>query len=433
MSTEEKKKLKKWKIFLMTVLAGIIIGVGTAAIFLYIRTKDSKPSGVMKSDIKSDLTDNDTDSNRNNKADIVNSEKNNTDKSVKSLEVSSSDVSAIVDNIMPSVVSVKCTAAKSSRSYDPWEEFYYGYGYGSTSSNLSGTGFIIGQNGNELLIVTNNSVLTNAAKISVVFNSGLEVEGVVKGADTYYDIAVISLDMNALNEETLNSIKIATLGSSDNMNVGDLTIAIGNSIGDGQSVTVGYVSALNRTTTINNRQLKLLQTDAAINEGNNGGPLLNIHGEVIGIASEKYTVYSGNKIEGMCFAIPISDVIPLINELMNRVTLDPEESGYLGIEGKEVSDSYAKSFGMPKGVYVFATEPGSPAEQAGIRVGDIITQINGRSVVNMDQVKEILSYIRYGTEIEIKIATVGLSAGGYEEKTVTVTLGQKSNIERGRR
>ena len=438
MSKEEKKTFKKWKLFLATIIAGIVIGAGIAAVFIYIRTKDSKPSGVMKSDVESDLADKDTNDKGRKNSDKKNPDKEKTEATATNAEVTSADVSAIVENIMPSVVSVKCAAVKSSRSYDPWsydpwEDFFYDYGYGTSSSDLSGTGFIIGQNGNELLIVTNNSVVSNADKISIVFNSELEVEGTIKGADSYYDIAVVSVDMNALNEETLGSIKIATIGSSENLSVGDMTIAIGNSLGNGQSVTVGYVSALDRTMTVNSREMKLLQTDAAINDGNNGGPLVNIRGEVIGIASEKYTTYSGSKVEGMCFAIPISDVIPVINELMNRVPLDPEESGYLGIEGKEVSDSYAKSFGMPKGIYVYSTEPGSPAEQAGIRVGDIITQVNGRSVVNMDQLKEILSYIRYGTEIEIKIATVGLSANGYEEKTIKVTLGQKSNIEQRRR
>jgi serine protease Do len=160
--------------------------------------------------------------------------------------------------------------------------------------------------------------------------------------------------------------------------------------------------------------------------------LVNVRGEVIGIASQKYTSYSSTKIEGMSFAVPISKVIPVINELMNRVELDQEDKGYLGIEGKDVSDSYSKTFSMPKGVYVFSTDPGSPADTAGIRAGDIITEINGREVVNMQQLKEILSYIKYGTEVEIKISTKGRTASGYEDKTITVVLGKRSDYEKTR-
>ena len=336
------------------------------------------------------------------------------------LEVTRADVSDLVDNVMPSVVSIKCTSVKS-RSRDSWDDFFY-YDYGSLDSELSGTGFIIGQNGSELLIATNNSVIENAEKLSVTFCDGTEHEGTVKGSDSYYDLAVIAVDMNALTADTLNSIKIATIGSSDQLSVGSLTIAIGNSLGNGQSVTVGYISAMDRSITVSGREMKLLQTDAAINEGNNGGPLINVRGEVIGIASEKYTSYSGTKVEGMCFAIPISKVIPVINELMNRVELETEDIGYLGIVGKDVSDSYSKTFSMPKGVYIYSTDPGSPADNAGIRAGDIITEINGREVVNMEQLKEILSYIRYGTEIEIKVSTKGVSASGYQDRTISVVV-----------
>ena len=426
----EKKRFGKLRIFLITVISGIIIGVGLAVVFLIIRTKDSNPSGVMKSDVASEVSDTD-DKDGNNTPDASKTDSKDTPAETKKLEVSSADVSGIVDSVMPSVVSVKCTQVKNY-SRDPWEDLFYFEDFGYNDDSLSGTGFIIGQNGSELLIATNNDVPSNAEKVSITFCDGTEVEGTVKGADSYYDLAVLAVDMSSLSSETLNSIKIATIGSSDSLSVGSMAVAIGNSLGNGQSVPVGYISALDRKISIGGREMKLIQTDAAINEGNNGGPLVNVRGEVIGIASQKYTSYSSTKVEGMSFAVPISKVIPVINELMNRVELDQEDKGYLGIEGKDVSDSYSKTFSMPKGVYVFSTDPGSPADTAGIRAGDIITEINGREVVNMQQLKEILSYIKYGTEVEIKISTKGRSASGYEEKTITVELGKRSDYEKTR-
>jgi len=426
----EKKRFGKLRIFLITVISGIIIGVGLAVVFLIIRTKDSNPSGVMKSDVASEVSDTD-DKDGNNTPDASKTDSKDTPAETKKLEVSSADVSGIVDSVMPSVVSVKCTQVKNY-SLDPWEDLFYFEDFGYNDDSLSGTGFIIGQNGSELLIATNNDVPSNAEKVSITFCDGTEVEGTVKGADSYYDLAVLAVDMSSLSSETINSIKIATIGSSDSLSVGSMAVAIGNSLGNGQSVTVGYISALDRKISIGGREMKLIQTDAAINDGNNGGPLVNVRGEVIGIASQKYTSYSSTKVEGMSFAVPISKVIPVINELMNRVELDQEDKGYLGIEGKDVSDSYSKTFSMPKGVYVFSTDPGSPADTAGIRAGDIITEINGREVVNMQQLKEILSYIKYGTEVEIRISTKGRSASGYEDKTITVVLGKRSDYEKTR-
>ena len=429
-NNKEKKRFRKLRIFLITVISGIIIGTGIAVAFLVIRTKDSGSSDTVKSDAASEVSGS-KDKENNNVPTASATDTNVNTGEAKNLEVSRSDVSDIVESVMPSVVSVKCTLVKQ-RNKDSWEDFFYYEDYGLYDNSDSGTGFIIGQNGNELLIVTNNSISDNAEKVAITFCDGTEAEGTVKGGDSYYDLAVLAVDMSSLSQDTLNSIKIATIGSSDSLSVGSMTIAIGNSLGNGQSVTVGYISAIDRSITIGGKEMKLLQTDAAINEGNNGGPLVNVRGEVIGIASQKYTTYSSSKVEGMCFAIPISKVIPVINELMNRVELDQEDRGYLGIEGKDVSDSYSKTFSMPKGVYIINTDPGSPADTAGIRAGDIITGINGREVMNMEQLKEILSYIKYGTDVEITVSSKGHSASGYEEKTITVTLGKRSDYERTR-
>ena len=424
---QEEKKLKKFRIFLITVISALIIGIGLAVVFLFIRTKDSKPSGVMKSDVSSEVSDKSDNDGIDDAAKAVKNTEGQGE--AKKLEVSSADVSGIVESVMPSVVSVECKQGKQKNSSDLWDDFFYFEDIYPTDDSLSGTGFIIGQNGRELLIATNSIIPQNTEKASITFCDGTKADGTLKGADGYYDLAVLAVDMSSLSEDTLNSIKIATIGSSDTLSVGSMTVAIGNSLGNGQSVTVGYISALDRKITIGNKEMKLLQTDAAINEGNNGGPLVNVRGEVIGIASQKYTTYSSSKIEGMGFAIPISKVIPVINELMNRVELDQADKGYLGIVGKDVSDSYSMTFSMPKGVYVYSVDPGSPADNAGIRPGDIITEINGREVMNMDHLKEILSYIKYGTEIEIKISTKGHSASGYEEKTINVELGKRSDHE----
>ena len=236
--------------------------------------------------------------------------------------------------------------------------------------------------------------------------------------------------MDQLEDTTLNQIRIATIGSSDEVKVGDMSIAIGNSLGYGQSITVGYISALDRDVkTEDGTTMQLMQTDTVINHGNSGGPLLNIYGEVIGITSAKYGSYSSGKVEGMGFAIPISKVIPIINELMNRVEISSSDVGYLGIEGKEVSESYAKAFGMPKGLYVYAVDKDSAADKAGIKAGDIITSINGRSINTMDDLKNILSYKKYDTEIEVTYSTLGRS--GYTENTIKVKLGKKSMFNKG--
>ena len=297
-NNKEKKRFRKLRIFLITVISGIIIGTGIAVAFLVIRTKDSGSSDTVKSDAESEVSGSKDKENNNIPTASATDTTVNTGEA-KNLEVSRSDVSDIVESVMPSVVSVKCTLVKQ-RNKDSWEDFFYYEDYGLYDNSDSGTGFIIGQNGNELLIVTNNSISDNAEKVAITFCDGTEAEGTVKGGDSYYDLAVLAVDMSGLSQDTLNSIKIATIGSSDSLSVGSMTIAIGNSLGNGQSVTVGYISAIDRSITISGKEMKLLQTDAAINEGNNGGPLVNVRGEVIGIASQKYTTYSSSKVEGMC-------------------------------------------------------------------------------------------------------------------------------------
>lgn len=325
--------------------------------------------------------------------------------------IDSTDVSTVVENVMPSVVAINCTA---DSFYN-----YFGRQY-SEESTGSGSGIIVGQNASEILIVTNNHVISGAKAIEIVFADGTTAKAELKGSEDASDIAVVSVNVNDLSEATLKSIKIATLGNSDNLKMGEMAIAIGNALGYGQSVTVGYISALNREVTVDNITLNLIQTDAAINPGNSGGALLNVKGEVIGINSLKY---AQTDVEGIGFAIPISDVIPIINELMNIEKLAEGESGYLGILGTDITSDYATGFNMPEGVYVKTVQEGSPAEKAGLKVYDIITGIKGKTISNMSDLQQILSYTKAGTEVELKIMT--LQDGVYVEKTLNVVLGSK--------
>ena len=423
MSNEEKneKKPRPFLRWLAVIVAGLVVGAGLAVLFIAIKTGDKQNKSVMKSDVESE---------REERGDSYDSDDAVPHSVSNTMKVSSSDVSDIVDNVLPSVVSVTCKSEVESNAFDDLFGYDFGYDFDIpkqiVETTSTGTGFIIGQNGNELLIATNNHVVEGAKNVNVEFVDSTTADAVIKGADAFYDVAVLSVDMSQLKEETIGKIKIATIGNSDDVKVGAMSIAIGNSLGYGQSVTVGYISALNRNVKKSDGSvMQLMQTDTIINSGNSGGPLLNVFGEVIGITSSKYGgTASGSKTEGMCFAIPITQVVPIINELMNRVELSPAEVGYLGIEGKEVSDSYAKSFKMPKGLYIYTVEKDSAADVAGLRAGDIITAINGRSISTMDELKEILQYKKYDTEIEVTYSTIGTK--GYEEYTITVKLGKKS-------
>ena len=331
----EDKQIKLWKKILIVLGLGIIVGGGIAAVFIIIKTKDKEPTAVMQSDVESDLAEGTAKREENEQPD---------DTGAQEMNVKSSDFSELVENAMPSVVTINCKTVTQSSYSDPFAEIFgYGFdfGYGAPiESSASGTGFVIGQNGDELLLATNAHVVEDATEVSVTFIDGAEAEATVKGSDPAYDVAVISVDGSKLSEDTLKSIRIATIGSSDDLVLGDMLIAIGNSLGKGQSVTVGYVSALDKKVSIENREMHVIQTDTVINNGNSGGPLLNIYGEVVGITNAKTTTsYADLKIEGMSYAVPISDVIPIINDFMNRLDLSPSEAGYLGIEGKEISES----------------------------------------------------------------------------------------------
>lgn len=321
----------------------------------------------------------------------------------------SSDVSAVVDSVMPSIVAVSCI----------YDVNYYGMSEEATSA---GSGIIVAQTDDYLYIVTNNHVVEDSSSISVTFIDDTEVSAEIKGTDSSSDIAVLSINMSDLSSDTLSQIKVATLGDSDSLEVGQTAIAIGNALGYGQSVTTGVISALNREVTIDNVTNELIQTDAAINPGNSGGALLNTSGEVIGINSAKY---SDTDVEGMGYSIPISTAEPIINELIEREAVDEADSAYLGVAGVDVTSEVAESYNMPTGVYVSKVVSGSAAETAGIQQGDVITSFDGKTISSMEDLQSLLEYYSAGTTVDVVIQRA--DGGSYQEQTISVTLGKKSS------
>ena len=321
----------------------------------------------------------------------------------------------VVEQNLAATVAVESTFVKT---YSYWGQQYQEEVPGS------GSGFIVGKNDTELLIATNNHVVDSATNIEVTFIDDAKLPAVIKGTDSLADLAIIAVPLDSISEETLSAIRVATLGDSDSVRLGEMAIAIGNALGYGQSVTVGYISAKDRTVSIEGNEMVLLQTDAAINGGNSGGPLFNTRGEVIGINSAKY---ADTDVEGMCFAIPISRAVPILNELMNRETLTEEDKGFLGVSTRSVTEDLATFYGWPIGAYIVSVLEGSPAEDANIYVGDIVTNVNGITITtNTDLVNAISSY-RHGTTVEMTIQR--MVNGKYEAITVNVTLAKKADIE----
>lgn len=334
--------------------------------------------------------------------------------------VHSADVSGIVERAMPFVVAINGTTKLKTYSW-----------FGESreiESPSSGSGIIIGKNDEELLIVTNNHVVNDANSLSVVFIDEESVAASVKGGDSESDVAIIAVKISDIKEETLNQIDIATIGDSDALKVGQGVIAIGNALGYGQSVTVGYVSALNRDVETREGIIKnLLQTDAAINPGNSGGALLNMEGEVIGINSAKY---SAKEVEGMGYAIPISAIRDIITELSNkktRVVVDEENQGYLGIQGQNIDAETAQLYDMPKGIYVYKIVEGGAASESELQEKDVILKLNGQSVRTMEDLKKELSYYSGGEEVLLTIKR--LEGSEYKEREVEITLGYRSEMK----
>ncbi len=326
------------------------------------------------------------------------------------------DVSSIVEKTMPSVVAINNKMLL---------EQYTWFGYSQTYEvPSSGSGIIVGQNDEELLIVTNNHVVEDSTELTVTFIDQESVPAAIKGTDSEVDLAIIAVKLSDIPADTMSRIKIATIGDSDALKVGQGVIAIGNALGYGQSVTVGYVSALNRNVKAEDGTTKsLIQTDAAINPGNSGGALLNMKGELIGINVAKY---SSTEVEGMGYAIPISQAQDIINELMNRKTrveVDAAKQGYLGIQASNIDETAATMYGMPRGIYVYKIVEGGAASKSDLREKDIITKFDGQTVRTMEDLQEMLTYYEGGDTVDLTVQS--LENGQYVERTVTVTLDKK--------
>lgn len=338
---------------------------------------------------------------------------------VPAVPAPATDVSQVVEEAMPAVVAVASTAVYQMPDFG----FGWFFGGGSQSYEVpsSGSGIIIGENDTELLIVTNNHVVQDTVSLKITFVDDAAVDAAVKGTDTDTDLAVISVPLDQIPQETKEKIAVARLGDSDGLKVGQGVIAIGNALGYGQSVTVGYVSALNRKIKTSDGNTRvLLQTDAAINPGNSGGALLNMKGEVIGINAAKY---SSTEVEGIGYAIPVSGVQDILDELMNRKTrseVAEEKRGYLGIQGTTVDEDAAAAFGMPKGVYVYKILKDGAAADSQLREKDIITKLDGMTVKSMQELQKFLKGYETGETIELLVQRQ--EDGQYKEIQIPVTL-----------
>lgn len=346
-----------------------------------------------------------------------------------------SDVSAIVEECMPSLVAITNVSVREVQNF-------WGFGWFNMpqqrEQTSTGTGIVIGQNETELLIVTNNHVISGATNLTVLFSvdEGKEeasaVEAKIKGTDVTKDVGVIAVPLKDIPAETLSEIKMATIGDSSQLKVGEQVVAIGNALGYGQSVTTGIISALGREVTLQNDDgtlinNSLIQTDAAINPGNSGGALLNMRGEVIGINEAKY---SASQVEGVGYAIPISDVEGIIGDLKTMTTrsqVDEDKIGYLGINCQDVTEEISRQYDMPVGIYLKSVVKGCAADKAGLKKGDILTRFDGVGVSSYDSLRERLQFYEAGETVEVTVQTP--DDDGYVEKTVTVTLNSRAEVD----
>ena len=348
------------------------------------------------------------------------------------------DVSDIASEVLPSIVSI---TTKSVQEVQNYFGMYGMYGYAPQQEQEvegSGSGIIVGKNDDELLIATNYHVVEGADTLSVAFADGNAVEASVKGFDEERDLAVVSVSLDDVEDDTMDAISVAKIGSSDDLKVGEQVVAIGNALGYGQSVTTGIVSAKNRRMDSDNNTVtdgsddssdgvNLIQTDAAINPGNSGGALLNMEGEVVGINSAKL---ASTEVEGMGYAIAISDVTDILQNLMNETSrdkLEDSEHGVLGITGSSVSSEAVQMYGIPAGVFVNKVTDGGAADKAGLKANTVITEFNGKTVSSINQLIEYLSYYEPGEEVELTVQVP--DGASYKEDTVKVTLDENTDAD----
>ncbi len=338
-------------------------------------------------------------------------------------------VSEVAANAMPSLVTISTMTVEEMRNFFGGTQQYEVQG--------AGTGVIVGENDKELLIATNYHVVEGASSLSVGFIDEHSVEAAVKGSDVNNDLAVVAVKLSDIPDDTMEQIKIATIGDSDTLQLGDQVVAIGNALGYGQSVTSGYVSALDRDLTLTYgdgttiQSTGLIQTDAAINSGNSGGALLNMKGELIGINEAKSSgSSSGASVDNIGFAIPIDKAQGSLQEMMNMETrerVDADQASYIGIRGGDVSSEAIQLYNVPAGVVVTDVVENGPAADAGIEAGDIITELDGRTISGMSQLQQTLEYYAAGEKVDVVIQRSG--DNGYEAKTVSITLGAAKDMQ----
>lgn len=344
------------------------------------------------------------------------------DKNITSTAVSNTyvavDVSDIVEEVMPSIVAITNISETEYRSF---------WGSQTYESTSAGSGIIVSMDEEYLYIATNNHVVDGAKTLTVTFTNDTTVSAEIKGTDPSIDLAVVKVALNNIESSTMDAIKVASLGDSDSLRVGEASIAIGNALGYGQSVTTGVISALGRVVTVSDSSsgtsytAELIQTDAAINPGNSGGALLNARGQVIGINSVKY---ADTDVEGIGYAIPMSKAAPIIEELITKEKVDASNSSYLGIGGVDVTNEVASTYNMPTGVYVAQVFENTAAEKYGIIPGDIITKFNGKEINSMDSLTTTLQYYAAGSTVEITVMRA--NNGQYQEQVIELVLGKKS-------
>ena len=407
-------------------LAAIILGISLTgvlaggAIYSYASGQDEEVelqiAGAQEEDAASEDTD-DTES-LDNTSGLENTELITS----SSDDFSYSSVADVAESVMPAVVSITNKSVQEVRDWFSGRSRQY-------ESESAGSGIIVGSNDEELLICTNNHVVDGAETLTVSFIDENSYEATVKGTDPYNDLAVIAVNLEDISDDTKSEIRVAQIGDSDSMRVGEQVVAIGNALGYGQSVTTGIISAKDRTIQVQEGYSfltyeNLIQTDAAINPGNSGGALLNMNGEVIGINSAKA---GSSGVEGMGYAIPISKAMPILEDLMNRSLVADDEIGFIGISGDSVSREATQLYGIPQGIYVISVGKGTPAEDAGLKESDIITQFDGHTVTSMSELQEILRYYAAGRTVDLTVYSS--ASGAYTETTVSITLGKKADFQ----
>jgi serine protease Do len=415
-----------------TVAVALVFGLVSGCIFTGVSYVGGKAVGTVSENVTDSKSDNsstaqapdDTDN-----SEAASKETTSSDSAVKNTATGTgtvadlTDVSAIVEETMPSIVAITNVGTVTYQGFFGQSQTY--------ESESCGSGIIIAQDADYIYIVTNNHVVSGADSLTVQFVDDSTVSCEIQGTDSSDDLAVVKAAISSIDSDTLSSIKVATVGDSDSLKVGEATIAIGNALGYGQSVTTGIVSALGRTVTVSDSSYSsqtvtntnLIQTDAAINPGNSGGALLNAKGEVIGINSAKY---SDTDVEGIGYAIPITDAMEIVNQLIENGVVTSAQTAYLGIQGTNVSENMSQVYGMPVGVYVYSVNSGSGAEKAGLRQGDIITAMDGQTITTMDELKSMLENYEAGDTVTLTVERI--QNNGYEAMSVSVELTAASSI-----